>query len=1184
MSYFKLFVCTGILLLLSGAASAQQDYINIFAGGGPNNLPATSTSLYYEPSGVTLDSAGNIYFTTAVPQESRVWKVTKSTGILTIVAGTYYYGYSGDGGPAVDAQLDTPYAIAVDAAGNVFIADTYNEVVREVNASTGIINTIAGTPVQAGYSGDGGPATSALMNTPIGVRVDKNGNLFIADSDNQRIRMVACATVTITGGTCTPNAGQTTGYIYTVAGTGSGAVYNGDGIPATSANLYYPSYVTTDSAGNLYIADSSDELIRRVACGTGISGCTAPSGETAGYIYTLAGTGESPGHPGTGGYNGDGILATAAELSGPVALTVDNEGNLFIADINNTRIREVSCVTKTSNGGACSPNAGQVPNNIYTVAGTGTEGYNGDNQAATTAELYWPNGIAVDSAGNLFIDDSYNNIIREVPCSTSQLACAPPAGEYARYIYTVAGSYGAFPFVNNVPAGDSMLFFPFAMASDSTGNIYITENYGCAVYEVSASTGNISNFAGTLGTCNYGGDGGPATAAYLSWPSKIAVDSLDNVYIADQYNCVIRKVSGGVISTFAGTPQSCGYGGDGGAATSAQLNDPTGVAVDSSGNVYIADQSNEVVRKVSGGTISTFAGNHTFGAGFSGDYGAATSAQLYNPADVAADNAGNVYIADENNNRIRKVNPSGIITTYAGNGATGYLGDGVLAFETPLTNPQGVGVDSVGDVLIADSGNNRVRFVDQGGVIHTIAGGGSSVGNNIPATSAELSEPTGVGIDPSGNIYVADYGNWLIRKVNALAMLNSSLASVMFPEQPIKTTSETVSVTLTANGPVDIASITASAGFNEIDDCPSTLTSSTCMVDVTFSPTVAGVIDGTLTISYNGFFSQETVVNLQGTATGVTLTPTSLAFGGHFVTTSTTKTVTVKGGTTYAATSATLSGDTTDFTIASNTCTGKITTSCVIGVTFDPLTAGGKKATLIIHDNDPTNPQLVGLTGTATSNESFTPANHTFATQVINKASANFKVTFKYAGSGTVIINSLVASTNYSVNYTGITSGGCLPGLPLSSSTPTCTFNVAFTPTALGTITGTVTANFTGDPTNSTLVLPLTGVGTEVLFTPATLSFGNVGHGGSKGLSLKITNASTTNTLHITAASITGPYAAAYTPYLTAYCSNLAPGYFCTLNIFFSPTTVGAGQKAVLNLTDDGGGSPQLVNLTGNGT
>ncbi|HKM48947.1 MAG TPA: choice-of-anchor D domain-containing protein [Terriglobales bacterium] len=1198
MRYFKLMVCTGILLLLSGAASAQQDYIVGFAGGGPNNLPATSMGLYSQPANVALDSAGNVYFTAGYseyPWENRVWKVTKSTGIMTIVAGTYYYGYSGDGGPAVDAQLDTPDGIAVDYLGNVFIADAYNHIIREVNASTGNISTIAGTPQIYGFSGDGGPATSAWLYIPAGLGIDKNGNLFIADTINQRIRMVACATVTSTGGTCTPNAGQTTGYIYTAAGTGSGNPYNGDNQSATSANLYDPEAVTADTAGNLYIADSYDNLIRRVACGTGISGCTAPSGETAGYIYTLAGTGESPGHPGTNGYNGDGILATTAELAWPVGLTVDNSGNLFVADFSNFRVREVSCVTKTSSGGACSPNAGQVPNNIYTVAGTGTIGYNGDNQAATTAELDYTDGIAVDSAGNLFIVDTQNYIVREVPCSTSQLACTPPAGETARYIYTVAGSYDALPFVNNVPATAEMLFYPSGAASDSVGNIYIAENQGCVVYEVSASTGNISNFAGTLGTCKYGGDGGPATSAYLAWPSKVAVDNLDNVYIADEYNCVIRKVSGGVISTFAGTPDSCGYGGDGGAATSAQLLDPTGVAVDSSGNVYIADQANNVVRKVSGGTISTFAGNHTLGAGYSGDDGLATSAQLYNPADVAVDSAGNVYIADEINQRIRKVNPSGIITTYAGNGATGYQGDGIPANETSLYDPQGVAVDLFGDVVIADYGNNRVRFVDQGGVIHTIAGGGSTFGNYIPATTAELNQPTDVGVDPWGNIYIADYGYWLVRKVNALAMLFPSPASVTFEEQPIKTTSLPLSVTLTSNGPADIASITASAGFNEIDDCPSTLTSSTCMVDVTFSPTVAGVINGTLTISYNGFFSQETVVNLQGTGTAVTLTPLSLGFGSLHLSNSVTKTVTVKGATTYAATSATLSGDSTDFTIASNNCIGSVTTSCVIGVTFEPLSTGAKKATLVIHDNDPTNPQLVGLTGTGTSYEMFTPSSVTFKPQTINQISPDTTVTFKYTGSSTLTLTSLVASTHFGVEVLGITSGACnLTGNTLLSTNQSCSFHVFFSPgTTTGTITGTVTANFTGDPGGLTSQqLPLSGAGTQVQLSPTTMAFGTVATTGTTQVT--VVNRGTTPLNFTSAPTITGTGAAKFAvlPYNAtgpvSTCLNgavmLTQDQACTYGVVFTNAGSTATATANLNIFDNGGGSPQWVAMNGTGT
>ena len=1201
MRYFKLMVCTGILLLLSGAASGQQDYISIFAGGGPNNVPATSAPVFNEPASVALDGAGNVYFTTGGNNypwdvvENRVWKVTKSTGILTILAGSYYEGYSGDGGPAVDAQFQNPTGIAVDSAGNVFIADTNNEIVREVNVSTGIINTIAGTPGRSGYSIDNRPATIALLYFPRGVAIDKNGNLFIADTNNHRIRMVACATVTSSGGTCTPNAGQTTGYIYTVAGTGN-YPYSGDNTPATSANLYHPYGVTTDNAGNLYIADTFDSLVRRVACGTGISGCTPPPDETSGYIYTLAGYGESPGHSGTAGYNGDGIEANTAELNIPISVSVDNSGNLFIADNNNNRTREVSCVTTTSNGGTCTPNSAQASGNIYTVAGTGTAGYNGDNQAATTAELNYPDWVAVDGAGDLFIADG-NDLVREVTCDNYMVACTPPPGADWGYIYTIAGTPSSpSPSFsgNDVPANDATLFSPTGTASDSAGNLYIADTGNCVVREVSASTGNISTFAGIPGICSYGGDGGSATSAYLNDPYKVAVDSLDNVYIADELNCVVRKVSGGTISTFAGTPGTCGYGGDGGAATSAQLYWPTGVAVDNSGNVYIADQHNQVVRNVSGGIISTFAGNYALGGGFSGDFGPATSAQLATPIDVAVDRTGNVYIADEVNSRIRKVNPSGIITTYAGNGTTGYLGDGILAITTSLYYPEGVAVDLAGDVLIADNDNGRVRLVDQGGIIHTIAGNGTGAGfygNDVLATTAAL-QPVSVSIDPSGNIYAADVNTYLIRKISALAIVNPSLVSVTFDQQPIKTTSEPVAITLAANGSVDIGSITLSAGFVETDDCPSTLNSTTCTIDVSFAPTVAGIINGTLTISYNGFFTQETVVNLQGTATALTLSPTSLAFGSHLVATSTTKTVTVKGGTTYTATSATLEGDTTDFTIASNTCTGAITTRCVIGVKFDPLSTGAKKATLIIHDSDPTNPQLVGLTGTGTSSESFTPASVTFTKdQTINVASTNTKVTFKYTGTGTLTLTSLVASTNYSINYTGITSGGCNTVTSLATNA-TCTFNVAFTPTSIGTITGTVTANFTGDPNGFTSQqLPLSGTGTEVTLSPASLAFGTVTT--IKTLSVTVKNMGATPLTFSSAPTITGTGAAnfAVLPYntpSTSTCLNgtvtLAQYGFCTYTVTFTGGVGTTSLAADLNISDNGGGSPQVVAMTGTET
>ena len=1199
MRYIRLIVCAGILLFLSGAASAQQGYINNFAGGGPNNVPAT-TAPVYSGTNVAVDKNGNVYFSSqGGSTQHRVWMINKSSGLLTIVAGTYSDGYSGDGGPAVNAQLQDPYGIAVDFNGNVFIADEYNHIIREVNASTGFITTIAGTPQMAcsGACGDGGAATSAKLYYPTGVAIDKNGNLFIADQYNGRIRMVSCATVTSTGGTCTPNSAEpTAGDIYTVAGNSTGVgVYNGDGIAATSANLYYPIGVAVDTAGNIYIADTDDELIRRVACGTGISSCTAPSGETTGDIYTLAGTGESNGHAGTAGYTADGVAATTSELNEPQTVAIDNAGNLYIGDQNNQRVREVSCVTTTSSGGTCTASTSQTIGDIYTVAGDASASYNGDNKLATTAQLYYPIGVAVDSAGDLFIGDYDDDRIREVPCDVTTLTCTPPTGDTAQFMYTIAGTGSTTFFGNNVPATGADLYYPTGAASDSSGNIYISDRANCVVRVVNAGTGDISTFAGT-GTCGYSGDGGAATSAELNNPYGLAVDSSNNVYIADTNNCLIRVVSSGTITTFAGHSPSlaCGYMGDGGAATSAELYYPDAVASDSHGNVYIADQYNYVVRKVTGGTISTFAGNHTYG--YAGDGGPAASAEFTYILGVATDAMGNVYIADQYNHRIRKVNTSGIVSTYAGNGAAGYQGDGGLAVQTSLYYPIGVAVDGAGDVIIGDYDNQRVRLVDQSGIIHTIAGTGVAgfKGNDVLATLAELYQPWGIGVDPSGNVYEADYQNWLIRKINALTILNPAPSSLLFGTVTKGMTSDPIAITLSANGTVNIGSITPSAQFKETDDCPSTLNSGqTCIVDVQFAPTTAGTVNGTLTISYPGFFAPSLVVPLQGTATALSVSPNPLAFGSQSISVSVTKTVTVKGGTTYNATPAIISGDTTEFTLTTGAtpCTGVITSTCNIYVKFDPMSTGSKKATLQIYDNDPTSPQLVAITGSGSSYESFTPASITYKAQIINTASTNTKVTFKYAGTGTLMLTSLVPTTNYSINYTGLTSGNC-SAQPLALTTgQTCTFNVAFTPTSTGVIPGTITANFTGDPNGVTsLQLPVTGTGTEVKIT-GSLAFGTVTGGMTKNLSVTVTNEGTTTLSFTSTPTMTGTASAQYAvlPFSgsNSTCLNgsvmLTMGQHCTITVqFTSPAgSAGAPNNATLNIFDNDPTSPQTVAATG---
>ena len=329
---------------------------------------------------------------------------------------------------------------------------------------------------------------------------------------------------------------------------------------------------------------------------------------------------------------------------------------------------------------------------IATVAGDGVPGFNGDGGAATAAELYYPSGVAVDGAGNLFIGDYQNNRVRKVT----------PAGA----IGTVAGN-GARGFGGDGgPATAAELYFPSGVAVDAAGNLFIADTNNCRIRKVTAA-GTISTVAGN-GTRGYSGDFGPATAAELYFPSGVAVDGAGNLFIGDTNNSVIRKVTPeGIITTVAGNGTR-GFGGDGGPATAAELYAPSGVAVDGTGNLYIADTTNSRIRIVTpAGTIATVAGNGVYA--FGGDGGPAIQAELYSPRWVAADVAGNLYIADTNNSRIRVVTPTGAIGTVAGNGAAGFSGDGGPAALAELSAPSGIALDGAGDLFVADEANNRVR-------------------------------------------------------------------------------------------------------------------------------------------------------------------------------------------------------------------------------------------------------------------------------------------------------------------------------------------------------------------------------------------------------------------------------------------------------------------------------------------
>jgi large repetitive protein len=333
---------------------------------------------------------------------------------------------------------------------------------------------------------------------------------------------------------------------------------------------------------------------------------------------------------------------------------------------------------------------------ITTVAGNGTAGYLGDNASPTTAELNTPMGVALDAAGNVFIADTWNNVIRKVSADGSNIT-------------TIAGTGTAGYSGDGGAAGAAQLSSPRGIVVDSSGNIIFADAGNQRIREISAGTGTITTIAGT-GTAGYSGDNGAATNAELNWPRGVALDTTGDIFFTDTANSVVREIdASGTITTVAGNG-TYGFGGDGGSATNAELSWPRSIAVDDSGNIYIADTMNNVIREVVGGTITTFAGDAT--AGYSGDGASAADAELNWPTGLALDGQGNLLIADQTNNAIRKIDlSSGLISTVAGTGNLGYSGDGGPGIAATLNGPSSVAIGSPGELLFTDQFNNVIRKV-----------------------------------------------------------------------------------------------------------------------------------------------------------------------------------------------------------------------------------------------------------------------------------------------------------------------------------------------------------------------------------------------------------------------------------------------------------------------------------------
>lgn len=620
-------------------------------------------------------------------------------GYITTIAGGSTFG--GEGSAATAVAL-SPWGVVADAAGNVLIAEAINHRVRKVDSKTGTITTIAGSG-QMGSSGDNGPAIAASLSFPNSLSFDATGNLYVADAP--QIRKIDAST----------------GIISTVAGAQLG--YCGDDGRAVDACFQNHVGVVADSVGNLFIADDVNHRVRRVDVKTGM-------------ITTIAGSGQE-------GFSGDGRPAKSAALDHPVAVAIDEARNiLYIADSFNDRLRKVDLTT----------------NVMTTVAGGGSPADGlGDNLPATSARLVGPQGIALDSAGNIFIADTFQNRIRKVDIATG-------------IIVTVAGRGFAGYSGDGGLATDALVDLPMGIAADAAGNLLIADLANNVLRKVDTN-GIITTLAGS-GQLSMLDDDTLATAATL-WPTGVAFDADGNLWITDYGNGRIRKVDATtkIITSPVGTSTS--DLGDGGPASEAGLSGPQGAIVfDRDGNLYLADTFHYRVRRVDARTkiITTVAGNGVptvLNGGSLGDGGPATAASLNEPSALALDTQGNLYILDEGNHRIRKVNlAAGTIDSVKG------IGNGGAAPETILGYFTSIAIDASGDLLIGQVmdgpyGGRVLRVDAVSHMITTVAGGGSSNEENIPAIAA-LMNAGGIVVDNAGNLFIIDRILDSIRRVDAI--------------------------------------------------------------------------------------------------------------------------------------------------------------------------------------------------------------------------------------------------------------------------------------------------------------------------------------------------------------------------------------------------------------------------------
>jgi sugar lactone lactonase YvrE len=618
------------------------------------------------PFGLATSPIGDVYV--ADTQNHTIRKIA-SSGMVTTLAGVALRRGDADG-PLSVARFNQPNSVALDRQGNVYVADTYNHTIRRISPQ-GIVSTFAGRAGKHGAADGVGSAARFLF--PFGVATDAAGNVYVADTQNQTIRRI------------TPE-----GVVTTLAGAAR-QIGSSDGA-ASAARFNQPGGVATDSAGNVYVGDYVNHTIRKIT--------------PAGFVTTLAGLAGS-----TGTADGPG---SAARFTNPAGMAVDSSGNVYVADSANNTIRRVTPAGETS-----------------TIAGTAP--YVGrDDGIGPAARFYRPSGVAFDADGNLYVADTNHSWIRKIT----------PAAE----VSTIAGRGRSSGHVNGT-GNEARFYTPFGLAADQSGNLYVADTYNGAIRKVTPAAV-------------------VTTIAAMYGPHGVTVDA-GNLYVASGWTHTIRKITpDGAVSIVAGSDGTAGS--TDGTATAARFNTPLGIAVDANANLFVADTLNHTVRKITPeGVVTTFAG--AAGADGSVD-GPGGEARFDGPEGIAIDRNGNLFVSEPENATIRKITPAGVVSTFAGRAGQHGDRDGP-ASEALLGVPQGMAFDREGNLWFADAstfggGVHAIRKITPAGFVTTVVGlPGVSGSADGAGRDARFSSPLGIAIDNSGNVYVTDVFNDSIRKI-----------------------------------------------------------------------------------------------------------------------------------------------------------------------------------------------------------------------------------------------------------------------------------------------------------------------------------------------------------------------------------------------------------------------------------